>query len=177
MKKIHRIVLMGGAIGVPGNITPVAEFNIYFDPHAASMVFNSGIPLTVVGLDVTRQVRLTKDRVKKALTLHQTTVNQFIYDCTEKLFVFAEENEGEESFPLHDPLAVGVAIDPSFVTTEAMHVEIETNGQFTEGMTVADQRPLKPLWKKPPNTDVSVNVDTSRFLSFFLERVLSLKSS
>jgi len=177
MKKIHRIVLMGGAIGVPGNITPVAEFNIYFDPHAASIVFDSGIPLTVVGLDVTHQVRLTKNMIKKALTLHQTTTNQFICDCTEKLFAFAKENEWEESFPLHDPLAVGVVIDPSFVTTEAMHVEIETKGQFTEGMTVADQRSLRPMQKKPPNIDVSVNVDASRFLSFFLERVLSLKSS
>jgi len=177
MKKIDRIVLMGGAVGVPGNMTPVAEFNIYFDPHAASVVFNSGIPLTVVGLDVTHQVRLTKDMVTKALASRQTVVNQFIYDCTEKLFAFVEEHEGEESFPLHDPLAVGVVIDPSFVTTEAMHVEIETNWEFTEGMMVADQRPIKPMWKKPPNTDVSVNVDASRFLSFFQERVLSLTAS
>ena len=129
-----------------------------------------------MGLDVTHRVRLTKDMVKRALTRHQTTINQFVYDCTEKLFAFAKENEGEESFPLHDPLAVGVVIDPSFVTTEAMHVEIETNGRFTEGMTVADQRPFRPMLKRPPNADVSVNVNALRFVSFFLDRVLCLKS-
>lgn len=162
---------MGGAVGVPGNVTPVAEFNIYFDPHAASIVFHSGIPLTIVGLDVTRQIRLTKDMVTKTLASRRTVLNQFIYDCTERLFTFMEERVGEARLSLHDPLAVGVVIDPSFVSTETMHVEIETDGEFTEGMMVADLRSVQPMWKKPPNADVSVNVDASRFLSFFLERV------
>jgi pyrimidine-specific ribonucleoside hydrolase len=64
-----------------------------------------------------------------------------------------------------------VGIDPTFVSTEAMHVEVETDGKLTEGMTVADRRPVKRVWKKPSNADVSVSVDEKRFLSFFLERV------
>jgi purine nucleosidase/pyrimidine-specific ribonucleoside hydrolase len=178
MAKINRIVLMGGAISVPGNITSAAEFNIYFDPHAASIVFNAGIPLTVVGLDVTRRVRLMKGTVTEAYASCKTAVNRFIYDCTEKLFAFVDESDaGESGLPLHDPLAVGVAIDPAFVTTEAMPVEVETEGEFTEGMLVADRRPANPARKKSPNADVSVDVDASRFISFFLGRVLGQQAS
>jgi len=168
----NRIVLMGGAITVPGNITPAAEFNIYADPHAAHIVFNAGIPLTVVGLDVTKQVRLSKNMIAAAVHSSKTAAGQFIRDCTEELLTFAEERQGDASFPLHDPLAVGVVIDPSFVTMEAMHIEIETKGEITEGMTVADRRPLRPDWKSRPNADVCISVDGDRFLSFFLERVL-----
>jgi len=172
MATAKRIVLMGGAIGVPGNVTPVAEFNIYVDPHAAGIVFNSGIPITVVGLDVTSQVKLTRNTITLEVASHQTAVSQFLSDCTEGLLTFAEERTGEPSLFLHDPLAVGVVIDPSFVTKKAMHIEIETNGEITEGMTVADRRQIKPNWKRAPNAEVCVNVDASRFLSFFLERLL-----
>ncbi|RMF87840.1 MAG: nucleoside hydrolase, partial [Nitrospinota bacterium] len=171
MARVKRIVVMGGAFGVPGNITPVAEFNIYVDPHAAQIVFAAGLPLTVVGLDVTRKVRLTPQVVQTAIAPRQTRVSQFICDCTSGLFAFSEEREGEASMPLHDPLAVGVAIDPSLVSTEQLHVEIETEGEITEGMTVADRRPLKPVWKRPPNAEVCFDVDVSRFLSLFLERL------
>jgi purine nucleosidase len=73
---------------------------------------------------------------------------------------------------LHDPLAIGVVIDPSFVTTSPMHVEIETEGELTEGMMVSDRRRLKPELKKSPNANVCVEVDDERFLRFFMERLL-----
>ena len=177
MAKLSRIVLMGGAMGVPGNVTPAAEYNIYCDPHAADIVFHSAIALTVVGLDVTRRVRLTQEMMRRALASRRDAVARFVCDCTERLFAFVHEQEGEAGFPLHDPLTVAASIDPTFISTEAMHVEIETSGKWTEGMTVADRRPFKPVWKKPSNADVSVGVDASRFLSFFLERVLCPKSS
>ena len=171
MTRLKRIVLMGGAVTVPGNVTPAAEFNIHVDPHAARVVFGAGIPLTVVGLDVTQKVRLSRKTVEAEIAPRQTAISQFLCDCTADLFAFCEEREGEPSFPLHDPLAVGVVVDPSFVSLEAMHVEIETEGEFTEGMMIADLRPIKPSWKNPPNAVVCLDVDESRFLSFFLERV------
>jgi purine nucleosidase/pyrimidine-specific ribonucleoside hydrolase len=173
MGKLKRIVLMGGALTVPGNITPVAEFNIYVDPQAASVVFNSSIPLTVVGLDVTRKVRLNRRTMETEVRPCETVISQFLCDCTADLFTFSEQREGAASFPLHDPLAIGVAIDPSLVSMEPMHIEIERRGEVTEGMTVADRRPIQAGWKKPPNADVCLDVDASRFLSFFLERLCS----
>ena len=73
---------------------------------------------------------------------------------------------------LHDPLAVGVVIDPAFVTTEAMPVDIETRGDITEGMTVADRRAMHASAKKPPTADVCIQVDAPRFIAFFLKRLL-----
>lgn len=171
MAMLKRIVLMGGAVTVPGNITPAAEFNIYFDPQAASIVFNAGIPLTVVGLDVTRKVRLNRETVETEVAPCQTDISQFLCDCTSDLFTISEQREGKASFTLHDPLAIGIVIDPSFVSWEPMHIEIERKGEVTEGMTVADRRPIKAAWKKSPNAQVCLDVDSSRFLSFFLERL------
>jgi inosine-uridine nucleoside N-ribohydrolase len=178
MATLKRVVLMGGAFTVPGNVTPVAEFNIYVDPHAARIVFDAGIPLTVVGLDVTRRVRLTRKTLETEIVPCETTISQFVCDATSDLFAMVREEEGTRlGVPLHDPLAVGAVIDPSFVASEAMHVEIERTGEFTEGMTVADRRSIRADLKKPPNADVCVDVDASRFLSFFLERLCEESSS
>ena len=163
---------MGGAIGVAGNITPAAEFNIYVDPHAAGIVFNAGIPITMVGLDVTYQVKLTADDIASATAAHNTTAGRFLIDCTRHPLESTAKRYGESRLFLHDPLAVGVVIDPSFVVTEAMPVDIETQGDITEGMTVADRRSIHPSLKKPPTADVCIDVDAPRFTNFFLKRVL-----
>ena len=172
MASAKRIVLMGGAIGVAGNITPAAEFNIYVDPHAAGIVFNAGIPITMVGLDVTYQVKLTADDIAAATAAHNTTASRFLIDCTRHPLESTAKRYGESRLFLHDPLAVGVVIDPSFVVTEAMPVDIETQGDITEGMTVADRRSIHPSLKKPPTADVCIDVDAPLFTDFFLKRVL-----
>jgi purine nucleosidase/pyrimidine-specific ribonucleoside hydrolase len=171
MTRLKRIVLMGGAVTVPGNITATAEFNIFVDPEAASIVLGAGIPIIMVGLDVTRKVRLTRETVETEVFPCRTAVSQFVCDCTSDLFAIYEEREGEPSFPLHDPLAVGAVIDPSLVSSKPMHVEIETGGEVTEGMTVADRRPLVETLKKSPNAQVCLDVEKERFLFLFLERL------
>ena len=167
-----RIVMMGGAVGVAGNVTPAAEFNMYVDPHAARIVFNAGIPLTMVGLDVTYQVKLTTDDIAAATAAHNTTASRFLIDCTRQQLESMAKRYGESRLFLHDPLAVGVVINSSFVVTEAMPVDIETQGDITEGMTVADRRSIHPSLKKPPNADVCIDVDAPLFTGFFLKRVL-----
>jgi purine nucleosidase/pyrimidine-specific ribonucleoside hydrolase len=172
MKAVKRIVLMGGAIQVPGNITPVAEFNIYVDPHAADIVFKSGLELTVVGLDVTQQVYLTRDDIARICAARDSAVSRFVMDCTKAPLAFIEERIGKAIIYLHDPLAVAVAINPALVTSKPMRIEIELKGELTEGMTVADRRPLKSALNPSPNAQVCVDVDADGFLSFFWERIL-----
>ena len=172
MQAVKRIVLMGGAIQVPGNITPVAEFNIYVDPHAADIVFKSGLELTVVGLDVTRQVFLTRDDIASFCAPRDSAASRFVRDCTKAPMAFIEELLGKAIIYLHDPLAVAVAIDPALVSTKPMRIGVELKGELTEGMTVADRRPLKSTMNPSPNAHVCIDVDTAEFLSFFRKRVL-----
>ena len=163
-----RIVVMGGAVAVPGNVTPAAEFNIHVDPEAASAVFSSGLPVELVPLDVTRRVVLTAADLGAALARHRGPTARFIQDFTAHGFDF-ETQQGDGSMALHDPLAVGVALDPSLVTLEPLHVVVECEGRLTRGMTVADRRPRRT--GPAPTCRAALEVDAPRFLRLFLERV------
>ena len=163
-----RIVVMGGAVAVPGNVTPAAEFNIHVDPEAASAVFASGLPVELVPLDVTRRVVLTAADLGAALARHGGPTARFIQDFTAHGFDF-ETQQGDGSMALHDPLAVGVALDPSLVTLEPLYVVVECEGRLTRGMTVADRRPRRT--GPAPTCRAALEVDAPRFLRLFLERV------
>jgi len=159
---------MGGAIGMPGNVSPVAEFNIFVDPHAADVVFRAGLPLTLVPLDVTRQVRLTHDVLQQASLGSTTHLVQAIHDLTQHPL----QSQGE-GLAMHDPLAVAVAIDPSLVTCTSLPVCVETRGLHTLGMTVADQRPPAYWLSDMPRLEVALEVEATRMLELFATRVLA----
>jgi inosine-uridine nucleoside N-ribohydrolase len=167
--RVERLVMMGGAFFGPGNITPAAEFNIFADPDAARMVFSSGIPITAVGLDVTRQVRLDRPTVEKLVQDRRSEVSRSIQAWTARLLDRMAELEGEASMPLHDPLAVLVCLQPGLVRTEAMHVEVETGGRAATGLTLADLRPIRQVWKDTPNLEVCTEVKSRSALEMFLE--------
>ena len=134
--KIKAISLMGGAIGV-GNTTPAAEFNIWFDPEAAAIVFGCGRPITMVPLEVTHQALVTPE-VLQRLRVSERRVACFAADL---LVFFAETYLRIFGFvhpPLHDPCAVAVVIDPTMLRRHKMHVAIETKGEWTTGRTVCD---------------------------------------
>ena len=172
MRKIGETIIMGGAFKEPGNITPVAEFNAYVDPDALQIVLDSGIsPLTIVGLDVTHKARLYKHYLYKRVCDSKNKVTQFVQDCTEFYMNFHKENEGFDGCYLHDPLAVGVAIWPELVKTQSLHVQVETYGRLTAGMTIADFRSRRSLSDKP-NANVCMDVNADEFLKRFSERVL-----
>jgi purine nucleosidase len=158
---------MGGAIGVPGNVSPVAEFNIFVDPHAADIVLRAGLPITLVPLDVTTQVRLTRDFLQHAGQGSATPLLSVVHDLTQQ----ALHSRGE-GMAMHDPLAVAVAIDPSLVTCTALPVCTETRGLHTIGMTVADRRPAAYWRSDMPRLEVALAVDTPRVLKLFATRVL-----
>jgi len=171
MAKVKEIVVMGGAIRAPGNITPGAEFNLYTDPEAAKLVFTSGLPITLVPLDVTQRVLLRAELIEAVVRHIGSRVTQFVRDTTERLFGIEHEQTGYAAIPLHDPLAVGVVIDPSLVTRRPFHVEMETGEGPAQGMTIADRRQIKDKWKQPANLQVCTEVDAGRFMALFLERI------
>jgi inosine-uridine nucleoside N-ribohydrolase len=167
MRKIGRIIIMGGAVTVPGNITAAAEFNFFVDPDAAQIIMESGIPLTLVGLDVAMKAPLPRQVVEDNLQRRPSKVTQFIADCTGIYMAFYRDNEGFHGCYLHDPLAMAVAIDPSLVTTESLYMMVETEGRFTTGLSLADRRDRRDEATNPPNVEACLDVDTERFLKLF----------
>ncbi len=161
--KVKEIFLMGGAACVPGNATPTAEFNIWVDPEAASQVFESGIPITMVGLDVTGEAALHREDIP-ALDAVQTPVGRFIREVTRHYL-----DEGHPCI-LFDPLAVAVGLLPELVIeAPKTAVMIETKGEFTSGTTVCD---FHNRFKRNTNAHVCLRVDAPRFMDLFWERVV-----
>lgn len=161
---VNRVVIMGGAVRAPGNVSPYAEANIYSDPEAADIVFRAGFPLTVVGLDVTMKTLLPRTIVRQWRET-RGELGKFFADMTEFYIDFYEQGyPGIGGCALHDPLAIGVVIDPSFVTVEEMRVKVVTEG---EELARTAEVP-----GEQPNVRVCVGVDAERFLAHFTSRVI-----
>lgn len=173
--RLARVTLMGGSL-TWGNITPAAEFNIFCDPEAAAIVFKSGVPTTMVGLNVTMQVIATPERRTQIRRLGGPVATAAA-DMLDHYGVGEAQYSGLPGGAMHDPLAVAALIEPGIVETLPMHVVVETIGQDTDGMTLCDGRSLGPDLRPrgirtdatPPNADVAVRVDVDRFWDLFLE--------
>ena len=135
--RVKEIVLMGGAYFEVGNITPAAEFNIYVDPEAADIVFKSGVPLTVMPLDVTHKVLTTRSRMT-AIRAIGSPVAHAVAAWTDFFERFEMAKYGQEGAPLHDPCVIAYLLAPHLFTGRHINVEIETTSSLTRGMTVAD---------------------------------------
>ncbi|MEM3754425.1 MAG: nucleoside hydrolase [Candidatus Bathyarchaeia archaeon] len=171
VKRVKELIIMGGAYGLTpygiGNATQVSEFNIYTDPEAAKIVFESGIPLTAVGLDVTTdpQAILTKDMYEKLIGLPSNTIR--FATSIMKNFI-----NRFRIFQLHDPMAITIAIDRSFFKVSKYHVTVITSDDITRGQTIVERREWLPEeFKKPPNANIAYWVDGPRLLEFFIERI------
>ena len=165
--RIKEIIIMGGAVFREGNRTPAAEFNILADPEAAKIVFASGVPLTVVGLDVT-QVTLLREADVRRLETAGGRVAAFVAQLARYMMPFSLRRYGDACVHLHDPLAVGVALDRSLVRTQSVLVDVETQNGLALGKTIADPQ---NVWGKPPNAEVCTAVDAERFVALMLERL------
>ncbi len=171
MKRLRELIIMGGAIRVPGNVTAAAEFNIFVDPHAAHRVFKAGLPITLVPLDVTQKVLLEFGEMANLSREMEPSLGLFVSDSTSKAMEHTEQVKGIPYIYLHDPLAVGVSIRPSLVKVTPLHVEAVTRRGITEGMTLADLRTIRDDLKEQPNMDVALEVDAEGFLSLFKGRL------
>ncbi|HUM40673.1 MAG TPA: nucleoside hydrolase [Nitrospira sp.] len=171
VQKFRAVVAMGGAIGVPGNVSPVAEFNMYVDPHAAHRVFRASLPLMLVPLDVTTRVGVTRADLGTWVTACPHPIGRLVADMTSKAFDFAEQVEGHGLFYFHDPVAILSVVDASLLRTEALHVDIEMIGRVSRGATVADRRSRKPEEKADPNMQVAVGIEADRALQLIRSRL------
>ena len=144
---VRSLVMMGGSLS-GGNITPAAEFNVYVDPEAARIVFQSGIPLTMVGLDVTRKTTLTEEHVR-TLEAARNPVSQ----AAAKIGRSVLEHNRQEGFlvgpNMHDPLAVASFINPQLVKLQDYYVDVETTGELTAGATLGYSPVAGDLRRRP----------------------------
>src|SRR4051794_21448353 len=156
--RLREIVVMGGSTG-RGNHTPYAEFNIYVDPEAAARVFESGVPLTMVGLNLTHQAIATPAVVERIAAL-DTEVARVVAGWMTYFGSTYEDLFGLSGPPVHDPCAVALAIDRSLVRCVDTFVAIETEGRWTRGATVVD---LHGRLGRAPNARVAMDLDAERF--------------
>lgn len=160
--RIERLVIMGGAVQ-GGNTNAVAEFNIYADPEAARVVFQAGVPITMVGLDATRQARVSAAEVARIRAVG-TRAALLAADLVDEALHRAQQRD-RDGVQIYDACAVAAVIDPSILTTVPMYVDIETRGELTLGQTVCD---VRNRLGRAPNVDVAVGIDRERFLDLMI---------
>ncbi|KGJ10536.1 nucleoside hydrolase (plasmid) [Paracoccus versutus] len=164
--RVQEIVLMGGAYFEVGNITPTAEFNIHVDPEAAKIVFASGAPLTVMPLDVTHRALTSRAWVEGMRAMGR--VGQAVASWTDFFERYDREKYGSQGAPLHDPCTIAWLLKPELFTGRYINVEIETQGEYTLGMTVAD------WWRvsgRTPNATFIREVEADAFFALLTERI------
>ncbi len=164
---VKEVVIMGGAVSCPGNMTPVAEANIYHDPHAADLVMAAGWPLTLVGLDVTHKTVITPQLQQEIFRAENPAVRliEKILPCYQKFFNDMYGLEG--SIYTHDPSAVAYVIRPELFKTQSVPLFVETEGRCV-GQTVAD---WKHQWEERPQVKVCLEVDSQGVLELIKERL------
>ncbi len=168
-QKIERIVLMGGGMH-DSNVTPAAEFNIYVDPEAAKIVFDSGVPVTMVGLDVTNKALMSFEEIdgiiadKGVISSKVGPLLKFFANANKKIF-------GLNGAPIHDALAVAAVIDPTVVGTKFLNVVVDTSSELSRGATLVD---IYGATERKPNVDVALKVDTPKFVGFMLDSIKKL---
>jgi inosine-uridine nucleoside N-ribohydrolase len=165
---IGRLVVMGGAIA-EGNYTPAAEFNVWCDPEAAAAVFDSGLDVTMISLDVTHQALLGADVEARLRAVG--AVGAFVADLSVYFTRYHRETYGWEGAPVHDAVAVAHVLRPELVETRHRSVQVELESELCRGRTVVD------LWNRTdrsPNVHVGVGIDVEAFFDLLVERIATL---
>ena len=178
---VKDIVIMGGSI-TGGNVNGAAEANIYNDPEAAQIVFNAGWMVTMVGSDVGERTLITRKYLAQLQSSHGPQ-SDFIGKIAD-FYLTRSEKSGYSGAAMYDPLAVGIALDPTLGTLKQVHVDVETKGEYTRGETVAnrmgsnennvlhgDHYEIEGVIELKPNARVCLASDADRFLQLFVSRV------
>ena len=164
---VKQVIVMGGAIQHSGNTTPLAEFNVYADPHAAHMVFHAGMPLRLVPLDVTYQCILTGQDVDQLQTIH-SPISEFIADATRFYMEFHDSYQGVKGCVINDPLALALVFQENLCEYQALYVDVDLSMGVSTGNTFADFYNMKD---KPPNMEVALKVRARDFITLYLKKI------
>jgi purine nucleosidase len=169
-KAVKQLVIMGGAIREGGNMSPLAEFNIYVDPHAAHIVFHSGIPITLIPLDVTHKCLVTRADVEHINEV-KSPIARFVKNVLTPYLDFYEANTDFGGSALHDPLTLATIIAPELLTLQELYVDVDIHGGVSMGNTFAD---FFQIAKQPANMKVALDVQGRKFIDLFVERMIQL---
>lgn len=175
-EKVERLSIMGGGAYM-GNWTPAAEYNIWADPEAAKVVFNSGLPIIMAGLDVTHKAYITREE-NEVLRAQGNEISVFAAELIDYFSKYHYEVEGFPGCTMHDPTAIAALIYPDMFTSITCNVDVEVSGELTTGMTVVDTIGYKEKIfgeKVDKNTTVLFNVDRPRYVEAFFAAMKSLK--
>jgi len=167
---VREVIIMGGALRADGNTTPLAEFNVYVDPHAAHMVLHSGMPITLIPWDITREVQITQADVHRLME-RPSPISRFIADATRFYIEFHRNHFGYAACSINDPAALALVFLPELARTESIYVDVEIASEVTMGKTVADFLHVRG---HAPNVRAVLEFDTARFIALFLDRMEAL---
>ncbi len=173
IKAVKDVIIMGGAIRHEGNTTPLAEFNVYVDPHASHMVYHSGMPITLVPLDVTYECILTPDDVKRLQKIN-SPIPKFVAESTRFYMEFHNEYQKIAGCVINDPLALALTFAPELCDYEDHYVDVDISGGVSMGNTYAD---FYKMTKRLPNMKVALGVRARDFIELFLDRVGKLSET
>jgi purine nucleosidase len=173
VENVKEIFIMGGAIRHEGNTTPLAEFNTFVDPHAAHIVFHSGMPITLTPLDVTYQCIFTKQDLARLLKI-DSPITKFIADATRFYMEFHDEYQSIDGCVINDPLTLALTFMPELCDYQNLYVDVDLSGGVSMGNTFAD---FYHMTKKPANMKVALRVRPRDFMDLFLERMEKLANS
>jgi purine nucleosidase len=170
---VKEVFIMGGAMRHEGNTTPLAEFNTYVDPHAAHIVFHSGMPITLTPLDVTYQCIFLPDDLNRLLKI-DSPITKFIADATRFYMEFHDEYQKIEGCVINDPLTLALTFMPELCDYQELYVDVDLSGGVSMGNTFAD---FYRMTGKPANMKVALGVRPRDFMELFLKRMEKLAKS
>jgi purine nucleosidase len=167
IQAVRQVIIMGGALRADGNATPLAEFNIYADPHAAHIVLHSGMPIVLLPWDITQHVQLRQADIDRLLHI-ASPITHFIAEATRFYIEFHLHHFGFAGCSINDPAALALVFLPELAHLQPLCVDVEIISDTTLGKTVAD---FMNVTGNPPNVHAVIEFDTRRFLALFLERM------
>ncbi|HET9589943.1 MAG TPA: nucleoside hydrolase [Anaerolineales bacterium] len=172
VEAVREVIVMGGALRYPGNASPLAEYNVFVDPHAAHIIYHSGMPVTLAPLDVTYQCILTPEDVKR-LQKTPSASGRFIADSTRFYMEFHDEYQQIYGCAINDPLALALAFAPDLCQYQDLYVDVDISGGVSMGKTFGR---FYDGTKAQPNMRVALEVRAGDFMELFLQRMERLSA-